>query len=81
VAINVIAAYHGRRSAVLQRQVAAFEQAFSKVGIFPASRSLSLWIPQNFVVTAQNNQLDLEQYIRFSPMRLPDLGADAATND
>jgi spermidine synthase len=81
VVINVIAAYHGRRSAVLQRQVAAFEQAFSKVSIFPASRSLSLWIPQNFVVTAQNSQLDLEQYIRFSPMRLPDLGADAATND
>lgn len=71
MAMNMIAAYQGERSAVLQRLVAALQAHFSDVTIFPASSGFSIWTIQNFVVTAQNNDADLEAWLRYEPMGLP----------
>lgn len=53
VATNVIAAYFGHRSQHLRQLVHDYEQQFTAVKLFPASHSLSLWLPQNLLLTAQ----------------------------
>ncbi len=66
VAANVIAAYYGRRSQALQRLAAVYQTEFSDVGLFPASQSLSLWLPQNLIMAAVlTNDIALDQYIRY----------------
>jgi spermidine synthase len=69
VAMNIIAAYSGVRADVLKRQVAAFQAAFERIEIFPASANQSLWLPQNFVLTAHNRQTSLEGYVRHAPIQ------------
>lgn len=66
VAMNVIAAYHGRHAALLGREVAAFQGSFGDVQLFPASNGISYWTPQNFVLTAQHDSRDLQKYMRFA---------------
>ena len=70
VGINTIASYHGVRSTVLRRQIAALQTTFTKLELYPASRSQSLWIPQNFILTAQNAARPLENYLRYQPIRI-----------
>jgi len=71
VAMNCIATYHGLRSAVLQRQISAFRTAFSRLEMFPASPDQSLWLLQNFIVTAHNTGPELRAYFRYQPLELP----------
>jgi spermidine synthase len=67
VAANVIAAYYGRRSQELMRLSAAYQSHFSDVALYPASHSLSLWLPQNLVLVAQQSEdRDLDGYLRYS---------------
>ncbi len=81
IAMNIITAYNGRRSAVLHRQIAALQMAFSHIEIFPASHSLSLWMPQNLVLIGQNNLHDPQQYLRYAALDLPEVNIDSAIND
>lgn len=53
VVANVITAYFGRRSLRLRQLLQEYEQQFATVQVFPASQSLSLWLPQNLLLTAQ----------------------------
>lgn len=67
-AMNLIAAYYGQRSASLQRQLDAFKTVFNTVQVYPAGQSQSLWIPQNFIVTAQNDTRDLQPHLRYAAL-------------
>ena len=71
VAMNCIAAYHGMRSAVLHRQITAFRTVFSTIEMFPASPNQSLWLPQNFILTAYPDGATLRDYFRYEPIELP----------
>jgi spermidine synthase len=76
IAMNIIAAYHGERSATLKRQTAAFQSIFTKVEIFPAEKQRSLWLPQNFILTARNYSEEIDYYLRYGPLSLPKVTAD-----
>ena len=69
-AINIISSYYGRRSDVLRREIAALQTHFNNLQIYPASNNISLWSPQNFVLTADNNNLALDDYLRFAGLGL-----------
>jgi spermidine synthase len=74
VAMNIIATYYGNRAVVLQRQVAAMQSLFKTIDIFPASSSQSLWVSQNFILTAHNHRHDLDQYVRYQSLAVPNVG-------
>jgi spermidine synthase len=71
VAMNIIASYHGRRAATLHRQIAALQAAFKHVKLFPAGRPDSLWLPDNYILTAQNDSHDLPAYFRYGSLDIP----------
>lgn len=52
LAMNIIASYHGARAETLKQLESSFKKAFSKIEIFPAGSSWSLWISQNFILVA-----------------------------
>jgi predicted O-methyltransferase YrrM len=64
---NVIASYFGRRSQALRRLMDHYqEQQYGDVALFPASQSLSLWLPQNLILTAQlSAETNLDQHLRY----------------
>jgi spermidine synthase len=81
VAANVIAAYYGRRSQELLRLTQGYQNHFGDVAIYPASHSLSLWLPQNLVLVAQQTaDRDVGAYLRHSRLAYDsqpfDLGCD-----
>ena len=80
-AMNFISAFYGRRSAALQRQLAALQMSFTNLQIYPASQSLSLWLPQNFVITASNTTQEFDNFIRYRRLRLPEPQTDIAIHD
>ncbi|HVS58115.1 MAG TPA: fused MFS/spermidine synthase [Candidatus Saccharimonadales bacterium] len=67
-AMNLIAAYYGERSAALQRQLDAFKAAFSTIDVYPAGHGQSLWLPQNFIVIAQNGTRNLQPHLRYAAL-------------
>jgi spermidine synthase len=82
VAMNVISGYHGESSHILREVYAGFCQAFDVVHIFLASRGYSLWLPQNFVLTAQKgSQLPLQDYIRYHAVQPPEVNPNEALSD
>jgi spermidine synthase len=69
VALNIIAAFYGRLSAPLRQQFQAYKKFFGQVEVFPASRSFSLWLPQNFVLISQAGQpTELAEYVRYESL-------------
>ncbi|HVX23765.1 MAG TPA: fused MFS/spermidine synthase [Candidatus Saccharimonadales bacterium] len=68
LAANVIAAYYGNRSRVLRQLMAGCRQHFQQLDVFPAGRGVSLWLPQNFVVVAQNQPRSLHNALRYPPL-------------
>lgn len=81
LAMNIITGYEGERSALLRRQIASLRPAFEKIGIFPAGRQMSLWIPQNFVLIASSQSHHFNKYLRFAPLDLPAAQENAADHD
>jgi spermidine synthase len=72
VAINIIASYVGERSQTLRRQITSLQPEFSHLDLFIASRFQSIWLPQNFVLTAHNTNRDLKPLVRYETLRLPE---------
>jgi spermidine synthase len=70
VAINIIASYYGARSAALRRQVEAWQAAFRNLQLYPANREPSLWLPQNFLLCAQNGSRELQPFMRYENLTL-----------
>lgn len=70
VAMNVIGSLHGPGSRSLCRMQRVLRETFREVRIFPASRRLLSWLPQNYVMTAQNGTRDIAHLMRYGPVEL-----------
>jgi spermidine synthase len=81
-AMNVISGYHGESALTLKQLYAAACQTFDSVDIFLASRGYSLWLPQNFVLTAQRGyDLTLKDYVRYAAVQPPEVSPEIALYD
>jgi spermidine synthase len=67
IAMNIIATYNGRLSTSLTHLISVFRSSFDNVQLYPAE-ILSLWISQNFIITAQNKSLDIQPFLRYKPL-------------
>jgi len=73
VAMNVISGYHGSNARTLEQIYVAAMQTFDRTDIFLASRDYSLWLPQNFILTAQRGELlPLRDYMRYEAVKPPE---------
>ncbi len=80
--MNVISGYYGPGAHVLTQVYAAAMQTFDTLDIFLASRGYSLWLPQNFVLTAQkDNDLSLKDYVRHEAVNPPEARPEDALQD
>lgn len=70
-AMNVIASMEGKRSTVLRRIHEAMQATFVYVEIFPANRTISSWIAQNYIVVAGHGDHDAALYLTYNPVELP----------
>ncbi|HSX31416.1 MAG TPA: fused MFS/spermidine synthase [Candidatus Saccharimonadales bacterium] len=81
-AMNVISGYYGPSAFVLRQTYAAALRPFDEVDIFLASRGYSLWLPQNFILTAQKGvSLPLRDYVRHDGVKPPEVSTADATHD
>lgn len=72
LAMNVISGYYGPSARTLRQVYAAADESFSMTEIFLASRGYSLWLPQNFVLTAHARfDLQLSDYVRHGTVDPP----------
>jgi spermidine synthase len=71
LAMNIIATYHGPRSIALKDEIRMLDDAFADLQVYPASSSISLWTPQNFILAAQHERRDLGPHIRYGRLELP----------
>jgi len=71
VAMNIIANYHGRISNSMLPVLSSFKSSFVNIQLFPAGNESSLWLPQNFIITAQNQSREIESFLRFKSLKLP----------
>lgn len=79
---NIISGYYGPSAHVLQQTYAAAVQTFDVVDIFLASRGYSLWLPQNFVLTAQKGtDLPFRDYVRHDAVQPPEARPTDAPED
>jgi spermidine synthase len=79
---NVISGYYGPGAHVLRQMYAATLDSFDTIDVFLASRGYSLWLPQNFVLTAQKgNDLPLKDYVRHEAVAPPETSPQDALSD
>jgi len=72
--VNIISTYHGSGVQPLQPLYAAAVQTFEAVDIFLASKGYSLWLPQNFVLAAQQGvEHLLQDYVRYGSVKPPEV--------
>jgi spermidine synthase len=70
--MNVISAYHGNTSRMLREICATALHSLSMVEVFLAGHGYSLWLPQNFILTAQcKGGKSLKEYMRYEAVELP----------
>ncbi len=79
--VNVISAYHGPRTHPLQQMCGAALRVFHQVDLFVVARGYSLWLPQNFIITAQNTQRVLNDYTRGTPIEPPEIQPSSVLHD
>lgn len=82
LAMNIISGYHGPTARVLREIYAAACQPFDTLDIFLASHGYNLWLPQNFVLTAQKGlNLSLKDYVRNESVQPPEVDPATALRD
>jgi hypothetical protein len=82
LAINLISGYFGASPHVLESVYAAALQTFDTVDIFRAGAGYSLWLPQNFVLTAQaGSDWPIGDYVRHDAVKPPEVGPERALRD
>ena len=82
LAMNVISGYYGPAAKTLNEVYAAAVRTFDAVDIFLATRGYCLWLPQNFILTAQKGQiLPLKDYMRFEAIAPPSIDPAIALED
>lgn len=81
VAVNVISSYLGRNAAPVRNLATAYDELFPGIYLFPASHSISLWLPQNFVLVAERQpRSDITTLLRFAPLNAPDPSMDVQSD-
>jgi spermidine synthase len=80
-AMNVISAYHGKTSYVLREIYAAASSVFRSSQAFLAGQGYSLWLPQNFVLIAQDGHISLREYMPYDAADPPEVRPDDALHD
>lgn len=81
-AINLISAYQGRTATTLRRLVAAYQNKFQRLDIFPAAHGLTSWLPQNMLLVAQKDKpRDLAPLMRYAPFEVPEIPPAEALHD
>jgi hypothetical protein len=82
LAMNVISAYHGNGARLLQELCAAATQSLPMIELFLAGKGYSLWLPQNFVLTAQaGGGNSLQNHVRYEKVTLPEFTSRDALHD
>jgi spermidine synthase len=82
LAMNVISSYNGSGVRTLQEVYAAAIRTFDTVDIFLASHGYSMWLPQNFILTAQKGQdLQLRDYVRYETVVRPEVDPKMTLDD
>ena len=82
LAMNLISGYYSPSSQVLGTLYAAALQTFEVVDIFLAGQGYSLWLPQNFVLTAQKGaEWPLGDYVRHQAVKPPEVSPEIALHD
>ncbi len=82
LAMNVISGYHGSAVRTLREVYTAAMRSFNTVDIFLASHGYSLWLPQNFILTAQKGRdVDLRPYLRYGSVKPPEVFPDETLED
>jgi spermidine synthase len=71
MAMNIISAYWGRRSAAIRHFYSMYDTAFEKTNVFPADTSVSYWMSQNFILTAQKGSQEMPYGLRFEALEPP----------
>jgi len=82
LAMNIISGYHGRSARVLAQLYAAALHGFDTLDVFLAGHGYSLWLPQNFVLTAQKGSgRPLQDYVRYEAVKPPEVHPGLALRD
>jgi spermidine synthase len=87
LAMNVISGYHGQSAHPLRQTYAAALSTFDVVDIFLATQGYSMWLPQNFILTAQKTagqnsaERPLGQYVRHAAAKPPEVHPDMVLHD
>lgn len=82
VAMNIIASYQGRNTALIKSQVAAYTECFDRLDIYPAAHGLTSWLPQNLILLAQLEPMRvMHEYVRFAPITTIMADADDMYHD
>ncbi len=77
LAMNIIASYKGRNDGLIKSQIAAYQQSFDRLDVYPAAHGLTSWLPQNLILLAQVTPAqDYKHYIRFGAINTPPTGPD-----
>jgi spermidine synthase len=74
-AINVISPYHGLHNSVIKQQYATYKSVFKHTDIFPADKTLSLWISQNFLQISTDKRIKPKYNLRFAGLQPPVISA------
>lgn len=67
-AMNIIAAYYGRRAENLHHFYRQYVSTFAAATLYPADVGTSLWQSQNIVLIAQKQQIQMHHGLRFSSL-------------
>jgi spermidine synthase len=81
VASNVISAYHGLHNSVIKNHYATYKSLFKHVDIFPADKSLSLWISQNFLLIATDKLIKPKYNLLFGNIKPPMINSENIIHD
>jgi predicted O-methyltransferase YrrM len=81
VAINFIGSFKGLNTLPLKRMLAGYQANFKNVQLFPAGKGYTLWLPQNFVLVAQDGSLPAEAYLRYSALEPLEVSPSEALSD
>jgi spermidine synthase len=71
VAVNIISTYHGSQTSILRQHYATYSSGFRHVDVYPADKTLSLWISQNFLQIATNRRINPKYKLRFEKLNAP----------
>jgi spermidine synthase len=71
VAVNVISTYQGLQPSILRQHYATYSSVFRHVDVYPADKTLSLWISQNFLQISTDRRINPKYKLRFEKLKAP----------